>query len=46
MSTTVDACLARLHRAGWSVGDPRPPLLARRRGCVERFVAGLPAAQS
>ena len=23
MSTTVDACLARLHRAGWSVGDVR-----------------------
>jgi len=21
MSATVDACLARLHRAGWSVGD-------------------------
>ena len=23
MSATVDACLARLHRAGWSVGDVR-----------------------
>jgi hypothetical protein len=23
MSTTVDACCDRLHRAGWSVGDVR-----------------------
>jgi hypothetical protein len=43
MSTTVDACFARLHAAGWSIGDvrllgTRGPLLLVTGTCGDHFI--------